>query len=184
MREKEEKLIVSEKAAWEREQNELLSKYKIGDVVEGKVTGVVDFGVFVEFGDGLEGLIHISELAWQRIENPSDLIKVGDQIKAKIISVEDNKVSLSRKKLIDDPWRSVSKKYKIGDTVEGKVIKINPYGAFVELDKDIHGLAHVSEISKIEVGVDLKKIFTVGELRKFKILSLEPASHRLGLGIV
>jgi len=184
VREKEEKLIVSEKAAWEREQNELLSKHKLGDIVSGKVTGVVDFGVFVEFGDGLEGLIHISELAWQRIDNPADLIKVGDEIQAKIISIDDNRVSLSRKKLIEDPWKTASEKYKVGDVVEGKVIKINPYGAFVELDKDIHGLAHVSEVSKVQgESQELSKLFVIGDVKKFKILSIEPAAHRLGLSL-
>lgn len=182
VREKEEKLIVSEKGAWEKEQNAMLSKYKVGDAVKGRITGVVDFGIFVEFGDGLEGLIHISELAWQRIDNPSDLVKVGDEIEAKIISIDDGRVSLSRKKLVDDPWKKASAKYKVGDEVEGKVIKINPYGAFVELDEDIHGLAHVSELGK-DGPVELGKIFKVGEERKFKILSLEPATHRLGLGL-
>ncbi|PIR57021.1 MAG: 30S ribosomal protein S1 [Parcubacteria group bacterium CG10_big_fil_rev_8_21_14_0_10_41_35] len=183
VREKEEKLIVSEKAAWEKEQNALMSQYKVGDTVKGRATGVVDFGVFVEFGDGLEGLIHISELAWQRIDNPSDVMKVGDEIEAKIISMDDGRVSLSRKKLVEDPWKKASEKYKVGDEVEGIVLKINPYGAFVELDKDIHGLAHVSEVNK-EREADLRALFKVGEKRKFKILSIEPAAHRLGLGII
>jgi len=182
VREKEEKLIVSEKAAWEKEQNVLLSNYEVGSTVKGRVTGVVDFGAFVEFGDGLEGLIHISELAWQRIDNPSDVVKVGDELEAKIISIDDGRVSLSLKKLIDDPWKKASEKYKVGDAVEGKVLKINPYGAFVELDEDIHGLAHVSEFDK-DKEADLGKVFKVGETRKFKILSLEPAAHRLGLGL-
>ena len=181
VREKEEKLIVSEKAAWEREQNALLSQYKIGDTVTGKATGVVDFGVFVEFGDRLEGLVHISELAWQRIDDPSDIINVGDEIKAKIISIDDGRVSLSVKKMVDDPWRKVQEKYKIGDEVEGTVLKINPYGVFVELDKDIHGLAHVSEIEKQTKEKDPRASFKIGEKRKFKILSIEPAAHRLGL---
>jgi len=183
VREKEEKLIVSEKSAWEREQNAMLSKYKVGEEVKGRITGVVDFGVFVEFGDGLEGLIHISELAWQRIDDPSDLVKVGDTVQAKIIAIDDGRVSLSRKKMVVDPWKQAAEKYKVGDEVEGKVLKINPYGAFVELDKDIHGLAHISELEK-QGQTDLSKLFTIGENRKFKILSLEPAAHRLGLGIV
>lgn len=92
--EKENKLIVSEKAAWEEKQKDVISKYKIGDVVEGKVTAVTDFGAFVEFGEHLEGLIHISELAWQRIDNPTDIVNVGDKIKAEIISVERTKIFL------------------------------------------------------------------------------------------
>lgn len=183
VREREEKLIVSEKAAWEREQNAQLSKYNVGDEVTGRVTGVVDFGVFVEFGDGLEGLVHISELAWQRIDNPSDLVKVGDSMHAKIISIDSGKVSLSVKKLVADPWKQAAEKYKVGMEVEGTVLKINPYGAFVELDRDIHGLAHISELTR-EGEQDLNKLLKVGETRKFKILSLEPAAHRLGLGLV
>ncbi|MAG29050.1 30S ribosomal protein S1 [bacterium] len=182
VREREEKLIVSEKAAWEKQQTAQLSKYNVGDEVSGRATGVVDFGVFVEFGDGLEGLVHISELAWQRIDNPSDVVKVGDEIKAKIISVDGGRVSLSVKKLVDDPWKKASEKYKVGDKVQGKVLKINPYGAFVELDRDIHGLAHVSELNEKEEQ-DMSKLLKVGEMHDFKILSIEPAAHRLGLGI-
>ncbi|MBI1961508.1 MAG: S1 RNA-binding domain-containing protein [Parcubacteria group bacterium] len=183
VREREEKLIVSEKAAWEREQHAQLAKYEVGSEVTGRITGVVDFGVFVEFGDGLEGLVHISELAWQRIDSPADLVKVGDQIRAKIIAVEDGKVSLSVKKLVPDPWKQAAEKYKVGDSVTGKVLKLNPYGAFVELDPEIHGLAHVSELAK-SGEQDMHKLLAVGEVRKFKVLSLEPAAHRLGLGLV
>jgi small subunit ribosomal protein S1 len=183
VREKEEKLIVSEKAAWEKEQSALLSQYEVGSEVEGVATGVVDFGVFVEFGDGLEGLVHISELAWQRINDPTDVVKVGDKIRAKIISIDDGRVSLSVKKLVDDPWKKASEKYNVGDEVEGTVLKLNPYGAFIELDKDIHGLAHVSELNKMGI-TDPSKVLTIGEKQKFKILSLEAAAHRLGLGLV
>ena len=180
--EKEEKLIVSEKAAWEEKQKDVLSSYKIGDVVEGKVTGVVDFGAFVEFGEGLEGLVHISELAWQRIDDPRDVIKVGDDIKASVIGIEGSKISLSIKKLKEDPWKEVVRKYKIGQVVTGKVLKINPFGVFVELDKDIHGLAHISELSDKLVH-DPSDIVKIGETYPFKILSIEPENHRLGLSL-
>ncbi|OJI07126.1 hypothetical protein BK004_01715 [bacterium CG10_46_32] len=183
VREREEKLIVSEKAAWEREQHAQLSMYEVGADVTGHVTGVVDFGVFVEFGDGLEGLVHISELAWQRIDNPSDIVKVGDTIHAKIIAIEGGKVSLSVKKLVADPWKQAAEKYKVGEEVTGKVLKLNPYGAFVELDAEIHGLAHVSELTRAGEP-DMHKLLKIGEVRKFKVLSLEPAAHRLGLGLV
>jgi len=183
VKEKEEKLIVSEKAAWEREQNAMLSQYEVGGVVEGRVTGVVDFGAFVEFGDGLEGLVHISELAWQRIDDPKDIVKVGDRVKAKIISLEDNRVSLSLKKMVDDPWKNVQDKYKVGQEVEGKVIKINPYGAFIELDDNIHGLAHVSELGGEGRDAKISDVLKPGEVKMFKILSLEPGAHRLGLGL-
>jgi len=180
--EKEDKLIVSEKAAWEDKQKEVISSYKVGDVVEGKVTAVTDFGVFVEFGDNLEGLIHISELAWQRIDDPSDLVKVGDVLKAEIINIEGSKIFLSTKKLKDDPWKDVDKKYKVGQVVKGTVLKINPFGLFVELDPDIHGLAHISELSNKSVE-DPREIAKPGDVMEFKILSIDPANHRLGLSI-
>ncbi len=181
--EPEEKLIVSEKAAWEEKQQDVISSYKVGDIVEGKVTAVTDFGVFVEFGtDKLEGLVHISELAWQRIDDPSDFVKVGNKIKAEIINVEGSKIFLSIKKLKDDPWKNVAEMYKIGDKVKGKVLKINPFGLFVELDKDIHGLAHVSELSDSPIN-DPSEVAKIGDEIEFKILSIEPNNHRLGLSL-
>lgn len=180
--EREEKLIVSEKTAWEEAQKETLNKYKVGEIVEGKITGVVDFGVFVEFGDGLEGLVHISEIAWQRIDDPRDFIKVGDKVKAEIISIVGSKISLSTKKLLTDPWKDVQKKYKIGQTVKGKIIKANPFGVFIELDRDIHGLAHISELSNKLVR-NPEDIVTIGKTYDFKILSIEPENHRLGLSL-
>lgn len=180
--EKEEKLIVSEKAAWEEAQKETLDKYKVGDRVDGEVTGVVDFGAFVEFGEGLEGLVHISELAWQRIDDPRDLISVGQKVKTEIISIDGSKISLSIKKLEEDPWVKVSKKYKVGQTVRGKIIKINPFGVFIELDRDIHGLAHISELSDKLVH-NPSDIVKIGSSYDFKILSIEPENHRLGLSL-
>ncbi len=182
VKEKEEKLIVSEKAAWEKEQNKMLEQYNVGDQITGRVTGVVDFGAFVEFGEGLEGLVHISELAWQRIDNPSDIVKVGDEVTAKIIAIDAGRVSLSIKKLVDDPWKLAQEKYKVGQLVEGTIIKLNLYGAFVELDADIHGLAHITELQKAGVK-DPTKELTVGEKKTFRIISIEPAAHRLGLSL-
>ncbi len=176
----DEKLIVSEKVAKADQQQEKISQYKVGDVVEGKVTGVVDFGAFVEFGDNLEGLVHISEIAWQRIDSPKDFIKVGDPIKAEIISIDNSKISLSIRNLIKDPWQTVAEKYKIGDVREGKVLKINPFGAFVELDDEIHGLVHISEISYRKLSSPLE-VLQVGNTYAFKVISIEPHKHRLGL---
>ena len=180
--EEAEKLIVSEKNAWEEEQKDVLNKYSISDVIEGTITAVTDFGVFVEFGENLEGLIHISELAWQRIDDPRELFKVGQKINAEIIKIDGSKIFLSSKKLKDDPWKNINEKYKIGDMVEGTVLKATPFGLFVELDKDIHGLAHISELSSktLESAADFA---TQGEVMKFKIVSIEPAEHRLGLSL-
>ncbi|USN53393.1 MAG: S1 RNA-binding domain-containing protein [Candidatus Nomurabacteria bacterium] len=180
--ETDSKLIVSEKAAWEEQHQEKLSQYEVGQSVKGKVTGVVDFGAFVEFDSGLEGLVHISEMAWQRVDDPHDLVKVGDEIEVKIIGIEGNKISLSMKQLTEDPWMQAVEKYKVGDVVKGKVTKLNPFGAFVELDEEIHGLAHISELSEKNISHP-GEVLKVDESYDFKILSIEPKSHRLGLSI-
>lgn len=177
----EEKLIVSEKAVYEKEVEDKLGQLKIGQVVEGIVTGVVDFGAFVKFGD-LEGLVHISELAWQRIENPKDIVRVGQKVQAKVISIDKGRVSLSIKQLQEDPWLEAVKKYQIGQIVKGKAIKIMPFGVFVELDKDIQGLAHIMELSH-EAVKNPEEVLKIGEEKEFKIISIEPAEHRLGLSL-
>lgn len=180
--EEDSKLIVSEKAAWAKEQASLVADFKVGDVVEGKVTGVVDFGGFVEFGPHLEGLIHISELAWQRVENPRDLLKVGETVKALIIAIDGTKISLSLKRLTDDPWMKAVERYSVGQVVTGTVLKLNPFGAFVELDTEIHGLAHISELSAKSIK-SAGEVLKEGESRNFKIISIDPTQHRLGLSI-
>lgn len=178
---KEEKLIISEKRAEFEKQKEKMGDLKVGEIIEGEISGVVDFGAFVKF-NGFEGLIHISELAWQRIDSPRDIVKVGQKVKAKIIGVDDTKITLSLKRLHEDPWQKNAAKYKVGDKIKGKVIKLTPYGAFVQLDQDIHGLVHISEISAKKVN-DLKEFLKIGDEREFKILSLEPKEHRLGLSL-
>lgn len=177
----ENKLIFSEKEARKDEHSELLSKFEVGDVVSGVISGTVDFGAFIRF-ENLEGLIHISELAWQRIDDPGDIVHPGQKVKAQIISVDDGRISLSIKRLNQDPWRDAIAKYKIGNIIEGEVIKITTFGAFIQLDNDIHGLVHISELSSGLVR-DPHEIISVGEKRKFKILSIEPNEHRLGLSL-
>ncbi|MFA6918960.1 MAG: S1 RNA-binding domain-containing protein [Patescibacteria group bacterium] len=181
--EEEEKLIVSEKAAWEETQKDVLGKYQVGQQVEGTVTAVTDFGIFVEFDDKLEGLIHISEIAWQRIDNPNDFVKVGQKIKAEIIGIENSKIFLSMKKMQMDPWDGIEKKYKIGQKVKGKVIKINPFGLFVELDKNIHGLAHISQLSDKPIA-NINDFAKAGDEIDLYIVSMDPRNHRLGLSAV
>jgi len=181
--EKEEKLIVSEKEAWQEKQKDIISKYQVGSVVDGAITALTDFGVFLSFGENLEGLIHISELAWQRIEDPSDLFKVGDKVKAEIISIEGSKIFLSAKKLLTDPWHDVEKKYQIGQTVKGVILKVNPFGLFVELDSDIHGLSHISQLG-LNPGQKINEIYRVGDKREFTVVSIEARNHRLGLAIL
>ncbi len=180
--EADEKLIVSEKAAWAEAQEKAVSKFKVGDKVKGRITAVTDFGAFVEFDNKMEGLVHISEIAWQRIDDPREFVKVGDMVDAEIIKIEGTKIFLSIKKLKDDPWKDIAKKYKIGEMVSGKVLKVNPFGLFVELDADIHGLAHISELSDKPVN-DISEIAKPGDTIKFRVLSVEPENHRLGLSL-
>lgn len=177
-----EKLIVSERAVIEGELLKKIGKLSIGDVVDGEITGVVDFGAFMKFGDGLEGLVHISELAWQRIENPKDIVKVGQKAKAQIIAIDNDRISLSLKRLQKDPWEDAVKKYKIGQMVKGRVLKLAPFGAFVELDPEIHGLAHLGELSTEKIA-DASAVLKEGEEHEFRIISIEPADHRLGLSL-
>jgi small subunit ribosomal protein S1 len=179
--EEEEKLIVSEKAVWEERQKNVISKFKIGDTVEGEVSALADFGAFVKF-DILEGLVHISEIAWQRIDHPRDLLKVGETVKAQVIGIEGSKIFLSMKKLVNDPWKMVGEKYKIGEKVTGKILKVNPFGFFVELDPEIHGLAHVSELDVKPVS-DPSAIGKAGQDMEFMVVSIEPEQHRLGLSL-
>jgi ribosomal protein S1 len=180
---KEEKLIVSQKAVWEDEQKAVLDSYKIGDSIKGEVAALTSFGAFVKFGEGLEGLVHISEIAWQRIDHPKDVLKVGDRVEAQIIDLNKSKIYLSMKRLVDDPWKSVKDKYKVGDVVTGVVHKIEPFGLMVKLDNEIHGLAHISELSDTQVKdmEELKLKFTIGKNYNFEIVNIEPADHRLGL---
>lgn len=178
-----EKLIVSEKAVQQEEFNQIISKLKIDQEVEGKVTGIADFGVFIKFQinkQDVEGLVHISELAWQRIDNPSEIVKVNDKIKAKIISLDNNRIALSIKDLEPDPWAGIEKKYKIGNKAEGKVIKIDSFGAFVELEENIHGLAHISQFKEGEIDKKLK----INKNYNFKIIAIDPAEHRMGLELI
>ena len=177
--EKSNKLIFSEKSVWEDEKKSMLSAFKIGDLVDGVISALTDFGAFVKFGE-VEGLIHISEIAWQRLDHPRDVLKVGDIVKAQIIQIDGSKIFLSRKRLMDDPWKKVAEKYKVGDTVKGKVLKVNPFGFFVELDEDIHGLVHVSSLGA-EAPKDLSVFGKEGDEKDFEIITLEPGEHRLGL---
>ncbi len=179
----EHKLIVSEKVARKAEELDIINSYEKGDIVEGEVTGVVDFGVFIKFGsDGqkIEGLVHISELSWQLVENPRDLYKEGDKVKAQVIDVSNGKISLSIKNLLEDPWQTIAKKFKPEQVVEGEVVKTNHFGIFVQLEGEIRGLIHNSEIEK-----DKAKYVTLTEGAKgeFKILSVEADDHRISLAL-
>jgi len=180
LNEEENKIIFSEKDVWNRRQKPTLDKYKVGMNVEGKITAITNFGVFVNFDDGMEGLIHISELAWQRIDSPNELYKVNDKIKAEIVSIDGSKIFLSAKKLLQDPWLEASAKYKIGQVVNGTILKVNPFGLFVKLDEEIHGLAHISQLG-LTAKDKITDLYQTGEVRDFEVVNISPSEHRLGL---
>lgn len=177
-------VIISEKEKEAGKIREILKNYKVGDVIDGEITGLTNFGAFIRFGnapDFIEGLIHISELDWKIIEDPSAIVKVGEIVKAKIIDISRDKVSLSLKALKEDPWTKIEEKFKKGDTAEGKVVKLNPFGAFVQLSSEIQGLCHISKFGSQK---KMEEQLEIGKSYKFEILLLEPESHRMSLKLV
>lgn len=177
----DDKLIVSEKALQEKQLQADLSKYKKGDVVEGTVSALVDFGVFIKFDQHLEGLAHISELDWQIIDHPSQIVKENDRVKAQIIDIQGSQISLSLRALKDDPWADIKTRYENGQIVQGKVIKFNPSGAFVQIADGVHGLIHQSEF--VRHSKDMREALSLGQSYDFKILSLSPEAHKMALGL-
>ena len=176
--EEDQKLILSERADEIKKLQEKLEEYKEGDVIEGKVCGIVDYGAFVEFDGGLEGLVHISELDWKLIEDPHDVVSKGDKVKAEIIEIDGDQISLSIKALKEDPWEQVPEKYEVGNVIEGEVVKMTSYGSFVRVEEKIQGLVPVS---KFKTKQDMEEKLSVGEKYEFKIFSLSPDEHRMGL---
>lgn len=175
------KLILSERAAEREERDKSLDKLEVGQKVKGKISGVVKFGVFVAF-DGLEGLVHISEIAWGHVKDPNDFGKLGDEVEVLVIGKDDDKISLSMKRLTPDPWIEATKTYKIGTVVSGEVNRITPFGAFIKLDDDINGLIHISEITDDETA-DISQFMKIGEKIEAKIIDIEPEEHRVALSI-
>ncbi|MEK7505029.1 MAG: S1 RNA-binding domain-containing protein [Patescibacteria group bacterium] len=174
---KEGKLIFSEKVLGNKSRKEIVAKYNIGDVVEGEISGAVDFGVFVKLEEGFEGLVHISEIAWSLVENPRDHFKIGDKIRAKVIEIKDDKVSLSIKALKPNPWEEASTKYKKSDRVKGIIIKYNKYGALASIEEGVAGLVHISEFGGNEE--TLKKALELGKGYLFTITVFDPKSQKL-----
>ncbi|PIR54735.1 30S ribosomal protein S1 [Candidatus Peregrinibacteria bacterium CG10_big_fil_rev_8_21_14_0_10_36_19] len=177
------KLILSEKAAEADARKGALGDLNTGDVVKGKISGIVKFGIFVTF-DGLEGLVHISEIAWGHVKDPNDYGKLGDPVDIMVIGKDKDKISLSMKRLVPDPWVEATKKYKVGAVVEGEVSRVTQFGAFIKLDDDINGLIHVSEISEGgEEGATPNTTLNVGDKIKAKVIAIDPEDHRVGLSI-
>lgn len=180
---KNNKIIFSEKAAGDSLAVELAGKYQVGTEVEGKITGIVDFGIFVDLGE-VEGLVHISEIAWDKILGVEDLerrFKVGEKIKVQIISNDSGRISLSVKRLTSDPWQIAIKNYKPGQVVTGKVTQVTPFGAFIRLDNDITGLMHISEFG-VKNQADLSNKIKIDDTGQFNILSIETDTRKLTLG--
>lgn len=175
---KEGKLIFSEKGADDKEKKEIIEHYMVGDAVEGEVTGMVDFGVFVKLEEGLEGLVHISEIDWGLVDDPRHFFKVGDKVKVKIIDIKDGKVSLSVKALKSNPWTDAVGKYNKGDKVEGVVIKFNKHGALASIEEGIAGLVHVSEFGSEE---KLRQALELGKRYPFTISLFDPKEMRMAL---
>jgi len=176
---KEHKLIFSEKGLQQKEEKEeKVNKYEVGNVLEGEVTGAVDFGVFVKLEPGLEGLVHISELDWGLVEDTKALYKIGDKVNVKVIEVKDDKISLSIKQLKENPWVSAARKYAKDQIVDAVVIKYNKHGALASIEEGVAGLVYVSEFETEE---KLKSTLSLGNVYKFKITLFEPTEQKMTL---
>ena len=180
---KDNKLIFSEKEAIKGDMQAKFSELEVGGTVKGTITGVIDYGAFVNV-DGIEGLIHISEISWERVEDPRKYVKPGDDIEAKIIAIGKDRLSLSLKQMSGDPWLEDVEKYKKGQTVEGTITRITPFGAFVQLTPAVEALVHVSEIAEgNEDAVDPEKVFKLNETKKFKILDVNKEARKIALSL-
>jgi small subunit ribosomal protein S1 len=162
---------------------ETLSNSQVGDVLTGEVTGIAPFGLFVN-AEGLEGLVHLSEISWDKVTNPSDFYKVGDEVKVQIIGIEDNgkRIAYSIKRLQKDPWDDIIKEYKVGQIVKGEVTKVVDYGAFVKIEDGLNGLIHISELSD-KLVKDPSKIVEVGQELDLEIISISKEDRHLGLSL-
>ena len=175
---KEGKLIFSEKDNNPEERQEIVGKYKVGDEIECTVAGIVDFGIFLKLEEGLEGLVHISEIDWGLVEDPRSMFKVGDSIKAKVIEIKDGKISLSIKALKDNPWKEFENTLKKGDIISGVVIKFNKHGALVSIKQGVAGLVHNSGFGSEE---KLKKTLELGKTYNFQVTLFEAKDQRMTL---
>lgn len=174
----EDKLIFSEKDPEQKNKERIIDKYAVGDIVEGEITGTVEFGVFVKIEEGLEGLVHISEIDWSLVEDPRKLFNIGDKINLKIIDVKDDKISLSIKALKENPWVKAKEKYPKGSVVKGVVIKFNKHGALASIEEGIAGLVHVSEFGTQE---KLRETIELGKSYPFEISVIDVEGQKMAL---
>ena len=179
---KEGKLIFSEKSPETKDKEDIVSRYALGDELTGEVTGLVDFGIFVKLEEGLEGLVHISEIDWGLVENPKAMFKIGEKVQVKVIEIKDGKISLSIKALKENPWNEASKTYKKDDAVEGVIIKYNKHGALASIEEGVAGLIHVSEFGGSEE--KLREKLEMGKVYSFKITLFDPKEQKMALSYV
>lgn len=175
---KEQKLIFSEKGTTISERASLVEKYHVGDALEGTITGATEFGVFVKLEEGLEGLVHISEMDWALVENPKTRYKIGDRVKVKVIEIKDDKVSLSIKALVEDPWKAAAAKYHKDQKIDAVVIKYNKHGALASIEEGVAGLVHISEFANEQ---ELRSRLELGKVYPFSITFFEPKDRRMTL---
>ncbi len=175
---KEGKLIFSEKSGGEKDKEKIIEKYVVGDELEGVITGIVDFGIFVKLEEGLEGLVHISEMDWGLVDNPRSRFKVGETVKVKVIEIKAGKISLSIKALKPNPWVEASKKYHKDDVVKAVIIKFNKHGALASIEEGVAGLVHISEFGSEE---KLHTTLELGKTYDFKITLFEPKEQKMTL---
>jgi small subunit ribosomal protein S1 len=181
------RLVLSQRDAekeWrEARRQELMERISPGDVFTGRVSGWRDFGAFVDLG-GVDGLVHVSELAWYRVNHPREVVQIGDEVQVYVLRVdrEKQRISLSRKKLLPNPWSLVEERYAVGQLVEGRIIRIVDYGAFIELEPGVEGLLHVSQISRTSV-TDPREVVTEGETHLLRVISVDTDRERIGLSL-
>jgi small subunit ribosomal protein S1 len=181
------RLVFSQRDAqkeWEElRKKELLESLNEGDVLTGRISGLRDFGIFVDLG-GADGLVHISELAWHRIDHPREVVKAGDEIEVIVLRLdrESQRISLSRKKILPNPWDSVEERYTVNQLVEGTITRILDYGAFAEVEPGIEGLLHVSQLSRTNVE-SVSEVVKEGETHLLRIVSIDPRRQRIGLSL-
>lgn len=178
---KEGKLIFSEKSPESRDKEKIVSKYNVGEELEGTVTGAVDFGIFVKIEDNLEGLVHISEIDWSLVEDPRSMFKVGEKVKVKVIEIKDGKISLSIKALKPNPWKEAEKKYKKDDVVTGIIIKFNKHGALASIEEGVAGLVHISEFGS---EAKLRETLELGKSYPFKITLFDVKDQKMALSYI
>jgi small subunit ribosomal protein S1 len=181
------RLVFSQREAqkeWEEiRKKELLDSLEEGSVLTGRVSGLRDFGIFVDLG-GADGLVHISELAWHRVDHPREVIRVGDEIEVYVLRLdrEDQRISLSRKRLLPNPWSTVEERYSTHQLVEGTITRIVDYGAFAEVEPGIEGLLHISQLSRSTVQ-NPREVVNEGEVHLLRVVSIDPRRQRMGLSL-